>query len=215
MRTASATHILHSNFKDLNDLPITPQMVIGSINHCYSTLDMIDTNLVENGAAPLSQLVELANLSSIVGNLLGEGFAKHSSNIYMRNKPHTYPDLIYTDNSLGGIEIKVALETNKPKGHLAKEGYYLTYRYVLTDSNGNYTKGKDNRGTTVTIWEVKCGYLSLDDFSLSNTDGDSGKTAVITTSALNSMPLLYFNADCVPYVHTAKKPYVGFNLLSK
>lgn len=211
MRTVNEKYIFEENLKILKDLPITSDMVLNSIKHCYSTLDMIDTNLTANGVSPLSQLVELANLSSIVGNLLGEGFAKNSSNTYIRNKPHTYPDLIYSDNSLGGIEIKVALESNKPKGHLAKEGYYLTYRYVLTDKDGNYTKGKDSRGSTVTIWEVKCGYLSLDDFSISNTEGDSGKTAVIKTNSLNKMLLLYFDYTCVPYKHSSKKPYPGFN----
>lgn len=136
---------------------------------------------------------------------------KNSQEIYKRNKPHTYPDLIYTDESEGGIEIKVALETNKPKGHLAKEGYYLTYRYVLTDSNGNYKKGKDNRGNTVTIWEVKFGYLNLEDFAFSNTAGDSGKTATIITEKLNKMHLLYFDESCVPYTHTTQRPYVGYN----
>lgn len=32
---------------------------------------MIDKNLVDNGSQKLSSIVELANLSSIVGNLLG------------------------------------------------------------------------------------------------------------------------------------------------
>lgn len=211
MRTVNENCIFEENIKILKDLPITSDMILKSIKHCYSTLDMIDINLTSNGALPLSQLVELANLSSIVGNLLGEGFAKNSSDKYIRNKPHTYPDLIYTDNSPGGIEIKVALESNKPKGHLAKEGYYLTYRYVLTDENGIYVKGKESRGVTVTIWEVKCGYLTLDDFSISNTEGDSGKTAVIKTDSLNKMPLLYFDDTCVPYKHSAIKPYPGFN----
>ncbi|MBB2483498.1 hypothetical protein H5P36_25490 [Bacillus sp. APMAM] len=110
-----------------------------------------------------------------------------------------------------GVEIKIALEKNSPKGHLTKAGYYLTYRYVLTDSNGNFIKGKENRQDTVTIWEVKCGYLNKEDFSISNTEGDSGKTAVIKTTSLNNMKLLYFNPSCIPYKHSSIKPYKGFN----
>ncbi|KIL07562.1 hypothetical protein SR42_00500 [Clostridium botulinum] len=211
MRIVENDYIIHDNFNFFKDLPLSPDMIINSIKHCYDTLDLIDSNLTINGTLPLSKLVELANLSSIVGNLLGEGFAKNSSNIYIRNKPHTYPDLIYSDNSKGGIEIKVALESNKPKGHLAKEGYYLTYRYVLTNEDGIYIKGKDTRGNTVTIWEVKFDYLTLNDFSISNTEGDSGKTAVIKTESLNKMHLLYFNDTCVPYKHSEIKAYPGFN----
>ncbi|XZH99036.1 hypothetical protein ACSXEK_04485 [Clostridium perfringens] len=211
MRIAYENYILKDNFDSFKDLPLTTNMIINSIKHCYSTLDLIDSHLINNGSLPLSQLVELANLSSIVGNLLGEGFAKNSDGIYTRNKPHTYPDLIYTNETNGGIEIKVALESNKPKGHLAKEGYYLTYRYVLTNRLGSFTKGKDNRGDTVTIWEIKFGYLTLDDFSISNTAGDSGKTAVIKTDSLNKMKLLYFDDKCVPYRHSSTKPYPGFN----
>lgn len=166
---------------------------------------------MNNGTPPLSKLVELANLSSIVGNLLGEGCARNSNGALTRNKPHTYPDLICTQNINPGVEIKIALEKNSPKGHLAKAGYYLTYRYVLTDGNGNYIKGKENRQDTVSIWEVKCGYLNEEDFSISNTAGDSGKTAVIKTSALNNMKLLYFNDSCVPYKHDESNPYKGFN----
>lgn len=76
MRIAKEANIIERNFEAFENLPITPEMVLNSINHCYATLDMIDKNLIENGSVAISQLVELANLSSIVGNLLGEGFAK-------------------------------------------------------------------------------------------------------------------------------------------
>lgn len=82
----------------------------------------------------------------------------------------------------------------------------MTYRYCLTDENGNVDVDDDDKLDTVTIWEVKFGYLSSDDFSCSNTEGDSGKTAVIRTGVLNNMPLLYLNPDCVPY-----KNYKGYN----
>lgn len=212
MRYANPEYILHHNFQSLSiNTPITPALIIESISHCYNTLDSIDIKLTENGSCKLSHLVEYANLSSIVGNLLGEGLARYSNNIYIRNKPHTYPDLLSTNPNIENIELKVALEKNLPKGHLPKEGYYIIYRYVLTNENGTYIKGKENRGDTVTIWEVRFGYLNICDFNCSNTEGDSGKTAVINTIALNNMKLLYFNPECVPYRHSTKNPYPGFN----
>lgn len=192
-------------------LGVTADVILNSINHCYKVLETIDTNLNLNGTPSLAKLVELANLSSIVGNLVGEGFAKFSKDLYIRNKPHAYPDLLPTNPTQKGIEIKMALETNSPKGHLAKEGYYLTYRYVLTNSKEEYTKGKETRGDTVTMWEVKFDYLYEQEFAISNTEGDSGKTAVISKPIHNRMKLLYFNPNCVPYQHTARKPYVGYN----
>lgn len=202
--------IRSNNVDSLQVVNLTPEAVIGGIKHCYRTLDIIDEQLIRNGAPRLSELVELANLSSIVGNLIGAGVASSSNGIFVRNKPHTYPDLIYADKP-GGIEIKVALENNKPKGHLPKEGYYLTYRYVLANSPEQYIKGKNNRGHTVYVWEVRFGYLKEDDFSCSNTEGDSGKTAVIKTDSLNSMKLIYFDPFLAPVKHSERRPYKGYN----
>ena len=179
--------------------------------HTYETLDMIDQNLVSRGSQKLSSLVELANLSSIVGNLLGAGCAEYSQGTYYRNKPHTYPDLVAIDKTLPGIEIKTAILKNSPKGHQPKPGYYLTYRYCLTDENGHRNESEKEFWDTVTIWEVKMGYLNENDFSCSNTEGDSGKTAVIKTASLNAMPLLYFDPTLVPYKHSLSRPYKGYN----
>ncbi|WP_059173208.1 helix-turn-helix domain-containing protein [Bacillus sp. FJAT-27445] len=197
------------NVNSLQAVGLTSETLLNAIEHCYNTLDIIDEQLLKNGAQKLSGLVELANLSSIVGNILGAGIANYSNNVYIRNKPHTYPDLI-RENGLGeGVEIKIALEKNMPKGHLPKPGNYLTFRYVLTDSDGNYNKTQ--RGDTVSIWEVRCGYLKEEDFSISNTEGDSGKTAPIRTGSLKEMSLVYFEPNLVPYQHTDKKSYPGFN----
>ncbi len=211
MRRFEDKYLIHHNFKfDLPNLKITEEIIRGSIVHCYDTLDMIDQNLISRGVPKMSQLVELANLSSIIGNLLGAGFAEASNGFYFRNKPHTYPDLVPTNPDNPGIEIKTALVKNSPKGHQPKPGYYLTYRYCLTDENGLRTDVIDSL-TTVTIWEVKFGYLNSEDFSCSNTEGDSGKTAVIRTSAFNAMPLLYLDTAIIPYRHTPTNPYKGFN----
>ena len=199
MRQFEDKFLIPQNFFYYRDVTVTMDSIRGSIIHCYRTLDMIDQHLTEQRVQKLSKLVELANLSSIVGNLLGAGFAENSNGLYYRNRPHSYPDLVSTTANAPGIEIKTALRTNYPKGHQPKAGYYLTYRYCLTNEYGNLNVSNEEELDTVTIWEVKFGYLSSDCFSCSNTAGDSGKTAVIKTSALNSMPLLYLNLNCIPY----------------
>jgi len=141
-------------------------------------------------SVPIAHLVELANLSSMVGNMVGAGIAYFSNGLYARNKAHTYPDLLPQSDPAVDLELKMALETNKPKGHLPKTGTYITFRYVLADKQGVYNRGKQNRGNTVWIWEVKVGPLTENDFSCSNTKGDSGKTAMIKTNVHNKMHLV-------------------------
>ncbi len=211
MRKFEDKYLISRNFNFNSDIKFTTNVLKGSIVHTYETLDMIDQNLVSRGSQKLSSLVELANLSSIVGNLLGAGCAEYSQGTYYRNKPHTYPDLVAIDKTLPGIEIKTAILKNSPKGHQPKPGYYLTYRYCLTDENGHRNESEKEFWDTVTIWEVKMGYLNENDFSCSNTEGDSGKTAVIKTASLNAMPLLYFDPTLVPYKHSLSRPYKGYN----
>lgn len=212
MRTFIDDYLIERNFIfDPNQVMVTKEVIKGSIMYCYETLDMIDQNLVSKGVSKMSSLVELANLSSIIGNLLGAGYADYSRGFYLRNRPHTYPDLIATDSRYPGVEIKTALVKNSPKGHQPKPGYYLTYRYCLTDEDGYRNPGEEETWDTVTIWEVKFGFLNAEDFSCSNTDGDSGKTAVIRTAPFNSMKLLYLDTEIIPYRHSAAKPYKGFN----
>lgn len=211
MRIAPNTNLRSCNYSFPSDVCITPEMIQNSIQHCYDTLDTIDKHLVLNGSQKLSQLIETANLSSIIGNLLGAGLAKYSNEHYTRNKPHTYPDLLPLNPELSGIELKTAIERNLPKGHHPKPGYYIVYRYALTDSEGNYTKGMEFRGDTVTIWEVKFGYLNESDFMNSNTARDSGKTSIVKTGSLNALPLLYLNDQCIPFKHSSSSPYNGYN----
>lgn len=185
--------------------------LLGAISSCYQTLDLIDEQLIEKGSPPIAHLVELANLSSMIGNMIGGGLADHSNGLYMRNKPHTYPDLLPIGEGAVDLELKVALETNKPKGHLPKAGTYITFRYVLGSKFGEYVKGKDRRGDTVWIWEVKVGKLTENDFSCSNTEGDSGKTAVIKTEVHNNMNLVYYAPELLPYRRGENDTYPGFN----
>lgn len=190
---------------------LTHQTVRGAIESCYQTLDLIDAELAQRGSPPVSELVELANLSSMLGNLLAAGLVEHSNGAYVRNAPHTYPDLVAKIAGKQGIEVKTALETNKPKGHLPKPGVHLTFRYVLCDREGRFVRGKENRGNTAFIWEVKVGLLGHRDYDLSNTEGDSGKTAVVKTAVLNAMPLIYFDPSLLPYAAREEGGYPGFN----
>ena len=181
-----------------------------AIHACYHTLDMSDGQLVSRGSPPIGKLVELANLSSMVGNLVGGAIAECSGGMYKRNKPHHYPDLLPLTKNAKNLELKMALETNRPKGHLPKPGHYITFRYVLGDKLGNYTRGKETRGDTVWIWEVKVGTITEADFDISNTDGDSGKTAVIKTAVFNAMKLVYFDKRYCPH-SLRNNTYPGFN----
>lgn len=210
MRIFENENLIQRNFVSNPEIVLTEDMIRGSVSYCYETLDMIDYYLVSRGSGKLSRLLDKANLSSIIGNLLCSGLEQHSENHYRCNAPHTYPDLLAVDHDLPGIEVKTALRRNCPKGHHPKPGYYLTFRYCLTDENGLY-HDEDNLCDTVTFWEIKFGYLNETDFCCSNTSGDSGKTAVINISSLNRMPLLYFDSKLVPYKHSSTKPYHGFN----
>jgi transcriptional regulator with XRE-family HTH domain len=200
------------NGKILTELTGLPSTTIQrAIEYCYHTLDIIDEQLVTAESQPIGELVELANLSSMIGNLLGSGVSLASEGLYKRNRPHAYPDLVPQRKPAVDLEIKIALETNSPKSHLPKAGNYLTFRYVLCDKEGDYSKGKDSRGNTAWIWEVRVGALKEEDFSISNTAGDSGKTAVIKSASFQNMTLIYYVPALLPYSVKKDGSYPGFN----
>jgi len=167
----------------------------------YRTLDGIDAQLRNSGSDPLAGVVELANLSSMVGNLFGASLARRSGGAYTRNRPHAYPDLLPATRAAKatGVEIKVALETNRPKGHLPKEGVHILCRYVLADASGRFTRGTSTRGDTVWLWECRAGILTAADYDLSNTDGDSGKTAVVKNETLKRLERIFYVPALLPY----------------
>jgi len=146
-------------------------------------------------------MVELANLSAIVGNLVGAGIAKYSNGTFKRNGPHKYPDLLSQKKLVKDVEIKVALEKNAPKSHLAKEGPHLVCRYVLAGENLEYTVGE--RGSRVAIWEMRFGVLLSEHYNLSNTVGDSGKTAVVNAAGMAALQPVYFDPLLCPYKPTS------------
>lgn len=176
-----------------------------AVEATYGTLDLLDEQLINTGSPPLAEVVERANLSAIVGNLMRSALARHSNGRYRSNEPHTYPDLVSQPDESNGLEIKVALGKNVPKGHLPKPGPYLTCRYVLADRDGAYSR--DKRGNVVWIWEVRLGMMSDEDFNISNTAGDSGKTAVFQADALDRLTCVYYDERFLPYA----KPRAGHN----
>lgn len=124
---------------------LSPNAIRTAIEHVYDTLDVIDAELTMRSVEPIAGLVELANLSSMIGNLLGAGVAEASQGQYLRNRPHAFPDLVPQEDWLPELEIKTALETNSPKGHLPKAGTYLTFRYVLGHADARYERGQIGR----------------------------------------------------------------------
>jgi transcriptional regulator with XRE-family HTH domain len=174
---------------------LTADAIVTAIDATYHTLDLLDNQLLENGATPFSKLVELANLSSMIGNIFGGSIARHSGGLFERSGPHKYQDLRSTTGG-AHVEIKTALEDNKPKGHLSKAGLYLTLRYVLGDPDGTYIRGQ--RGEVIYVWEIRFGYLRKSDFAESNTPGDSGKTAVVRTKVLQELERIYFDPRYFP-----------------
>jgi len=187
-----------ANSETLELLGISSEVIRSSITETYQLLDRIDATLVDAGVFPLSQTVELANLSSMIGNIFSAAIAQHSNGTFRRNGPHKYPDLLSNEPTYPNIEIKMALENNKPKGHLAKPGYYITCRYVLCDQDGLAQFDKANRGVTPYIWEVRCGYLEEAHFNISNTAGDSGKTAVVNAEGMKALKVVYVDLERAP-----------------
>lgn len=188
------------NASVIESIGLNHQILREAIRDTYSLLDQLDATLETAEMFPLSQTAELANFSSMIGNIFATAIAKHSNGLLRRNKPHKYPDLLATEVSqkVPNLELKMALETNKPKGHLAKEGHYLTCRYVLCESDGSLRIGKEQRGVKPYIWEVRCGYLLLKHFNLSNTEGDSGKTAVVNAAGMETLQVIYFDPERIP-----------------
>ena len=173
------------------------EWIRNAVSETYARLDIIDERLMSAGSPPLAELVELANLSAMIGNVLRASLSDTSAGVYKNNEPHTYPDLLSQVRTAGDLEIKVALETNKPKAHLPKPGPHLTCRYVLGNRDGSYVRGE--RGNVAWIYEIRMGELEEADFSISNTAGDSGKTAVIKTGALDRLACVFFDPGHNPY----------------
>lgn len=186
------------------DMGLEAKLLIAGLTRAYRTLDAIDDTLETMSKLRLANIVELANLSSIIGNIIAQGIVVESKGIFDRAGPHKYQDLRGGRKGIPNIEIKMALDTNKPKGHLPKEGHYLACRYVLCNASGGYMRGKENRGILPRIWELRGGELLEQHFSISNTAGDSGKTAVVTKEGMQRLKSLYFDPELCPFANVLR-----------
>jgi hypothetical protein len=183
---------------------LTWEMVRSGVEYVYHTLDKLDETLVDAGSPRFSQMIELANLSSVLGNLPATGIVRSCKGAFTRAGPHKYQDLraARIGPHARNVEIKVSLETNCPKAHLAKVGQYLAARYVLGNGDGSYTIGE--RGDIVWIWEIRFGYLQKRHFNISNTPGDSGKTAVVNAAGMRRLQPVYFDVGRCPYTSRSR-----------
>jgi hypothetical protein len=177
---------------------LTRRIIAEAIAYTQQTVNIIDNTLLNEGLERLGGLVELANLSSILGNLFRKGIVRASNGQFAENGPHKYPDILGVAEGCEDIEIKVALENNKPKGHLVKPGPHLLVRYCLLGEDETYTRGKENRGQIPFIWEVRLGTLINAHFNVSNTEGDSGKTAVVNAAGMAACRIVYCDLDIAP-----------------
>jgi hypothetical protein len=193
-------YFLNHSFLEKNGL--TWKMLFNGINYTYKTLDKIENTLIEEGAPRLSKIGELSILSSMIGNFFATGIIKGSGGLFERADSHKYQDLRSTSKNFQNIEIKMSIEKNKPKAHLPKEGKYLTCRYVLGNEDGTYSLKK--RGEFIWIWEIRLGYLFKKHFNISNTENDSGKTAVVNSEGMKQLVPVFFNENHCPYKNKSK-----------
>lgn len=199
MRKAYKKYLNYEEFTFPDNIYLNFDMIIDSISYCYNIIDSLDSVLYTNNSGSISELIEPSNLSSLISNLICKGLANSSNFIYECNKPNTYPDLINKSHKFLGLEVKTSFNKNLPKGHHPKDGYYIIYRYCLTDEDGNRYFGTEEEWNTISIWEVRFGYLNEESFTLSNTENDSGKTAIIKKTFLDKLQLLYYNPFLDPY----------------
>ncbi|WP_254838635.1 helix-turn-helix domain-containing protein [Natronomonas marina] len=189
----------------MDELPIDGSAILTGVEQTYENLDTIDFALQRRGLDPLAeQFDEYAALSTVIGEFFASGVAEASDGLYEVNAGD-FPDLISTGKRSGvpGIEVKVAMETNQPKGHLPKPGMYVVVRYVLAERDKTYER--DERKDTAWIWEVRMGRMDEEQFNESDTEGDSGKTATFSAAALWNFDCVYLDPDLIPYARYESK----------
>jgi hypothetical protein len=169
-------------------------MVAGAIDFAYRRLDLIDTQMRGAGSRPLGQLVDTVDLTATLADLLSAGVARASNGRYVQSGRDQAPDLLPLHQGLPELELKAALETTLPARGSRGSGLYLIFRYVLTDRDGSFRRGKDARGDTVTVWEVRFGELRDEDFR----SGPRG-SARLTRGALEGMELVHYDPALLPY----------------
>ncbi|HXV35331.1 MAG TPA: helix-turn-helix domain-containing protein [Gaiellaceae bacterium] len=173
---------------------LTTETVATAIDFAYRRLDLIDEQMRGAGSRPIGKLVDSVDLTTTLADLLSAGIARASNGRYVQNGRDHAPDLLPLHQGLPEVELKAALETTLPPQGSRGAGAYLIFRYVLTDRDGAFRRGKDSRGDTVTVWEVRFGELAAADFR----SGPRGK-ARLTRDALERLELVYYDPELLPY----------------
>ncbi len=177
---------------------LTGDMVGRAIEIAYRKLDLVDEQMRASGSRPIVGLVDPPDLSSLVGDLLSAGVARASNGLYVQNGPDHSPSLLPVRQGLPESDVATALETDRPTMGFAKAGVHLVFRYVLTDRNGTFKRGRDSRGDTVAVWEVRFGTLGEGDFHAGSVrNGNS--SARLKKEALDRMELVYYDPALLPY----------------
>ena len=174
---------------------LTGEAIAQAVEFTYRTIDVIDHQTRESGA-PIIAFVDLPELSSLVSTSLGAGLARASHGLYAQNGPDHSPTLLPLRQGLPELEVEVALETNQPTGARKPSGVYLFFRYVLTQRDGTFRRGKETRGDTVAVWEARFGALEEHDFG--SRAGSTGR-ARLRREALDRMELAYYDPGLLPY----------------
>jgi transcriptional regulator with XRE-family HTH domain len=169
---------------------LTAAMIARAVELAYRKLDIIDEQMRESGSRPLVGIVDLAELSSVVEKVLGAGLARASNGLYALNGPDRSPRLLPLHPGLPELEVKAALETGQPAGSAGTTRAHLMFRYVLAGRDGTFARGKDSRGETVAVWEIRFGELEEADFH---------STSKLRKDAFDAMELLYYDPALLPY----------------
>ena len=187
-------HLFGPAFRLAAATELTSAMVASSMEFAYRRLDLIDTQMRGAGSRPLGRLLDPADLTATLADLLSAGIARASNSRYAQDGREHAPDLLPLHQGLPELELKVALETTLPARGARGAGLYLIFRYVLTERDGTFQRGKDSRGDTVTVWEVRFGELHDEDFR----SGPRG-SARLTRDALERLELVYYDPALLPY----------------
>lgn len=177
---------------------LAPEMIGRAIGLTYRRLDLIDEQMRESGSPPLARLVELSHLSPLVAKVLSASVARASNGLYFQNGSDHAPSLLPLRQGLPELEVAAALETDRPASGASTEGLYLTFRYVLANRDGSFTRGKDSRGDTVAVWEVRFGELESESFHVAGVKSGTGN-ARLRKEALDDMELVYYDPELLPY----------------
>lgn len=174
------------------------EMVSRGIEIAYRKLDLIDDQMRASGSRPIARLVEVPDLAALVADLLGAGIARASSGLYVQNGPDHSPSLLPLRQGLPEQEVIAALETDRPAVTEPKAGAHFAIRFVLGDRSGGFTRGKEARGDTVAVWEVRFGELTEGDFHAPS-PRTGAPSSRLKKEALDRMELVYYDPALLPY----------------